>query len=80
VVSCRSSGAIGVDQRDERKGSNAVQYWGAGAAITMAGSQHGSTSPAFTVDEYGGTCTALTMVEHGRTRTAITLELVRKSA
>jgi hypothetical protein len=46
----------------------------------MAGSQHGSTSPAFTVDEYGGTCTALTMVEHGRTRSTITLELTRESA
>jgi len=80
VVSCRCSGAIGVDQRDERKGSHAVKHWRAGAAIPMAGSQHGSTSPAFTMDEHGGTCTALTMVEHGRTRSSITLELTRESA
>lgn len=46
----------------------------------MAGSQYGSTSPAFTLDEHGGTCTALTMVEHGRTRSTITLELTRESA
>lgn len=80
MVSCRCSGASCVDQRDERKGSNAVKHWGAGAAITMAGSQYGSTSPAFTLDEHGGTCTALTMVEHGRTRSTITLELTRESA
>jgi hypothetical protein len=80
VVSCRTSGAISVDQRDERKGSDAVKHWGAGAAITMAGSQHGSTSPAFTMDEHGGTCTALTMVEHGRTRSTLTLVVTRESA
>ena len=80
MVSCRTSGAISVDQRDERKSSNAVKHWSAGAAITLAGSQHGSTCPAFTMDEHGGTCTALTMVEYGRTCSTITLELTRESA